>query len=185
MKNRIIFIMILSLIATVMCACSSNSTDYNRNQESHDLQRLCRIEVYSSENDTLINTIEDIDMLDQFNEFDSEVSYSMEDENQETENKLEDYTPLYRIVAYKSPVATYNNGELEKLSTTTIFKDSNIITMEISQDAIKSFSVPSEYLTFYEHITDEKMDFLISLISFSINDESRNPISISGQFDPK
>ena len=75
-------------------------------------------------------------------------------------------------MAYKSPVAVYNDGELEKLYTITVYKDTNIIKMEVSEETIKSFPVPSEYLTFYEDVTDEEMEFLMSLTSFSIDDES-------------
>lgn len=166
MNKKIDFAIILSLIVTTLCACSLSMTDNNRKHASQKLQRLYRIEVYSAESDTLLNTIEDSKILTQFNALDSEVSDFFN--NEEIKNVLKDATPLYRIVTYKSPAAT-NDTELEKLSTITIYKNTNIIMMEISENNIKSFSVPSEFLIFYENATAEKMEFLKSLASFSID----------------
>ncbi|MBU5439918.1 hypothetical protein KQI42_18050 [Tissierella sp. MSJ-40] len=171
MNKKIVFTIILSLIIAILSACSSGTTDNNREHTSQELQRLCRIEIYSAEDDTLINTIEDSDMLSQFNGLNN-VASDFTDNEEEIKNALKDSTPLYRIVAYKSPVAVYNDGELEKLYTITVYKDTNIIKTEVSEETIKSFPVPSEYLTFYEDVTDEEMEFLMSLTSFSIDDES-------------
>lgn len=170
MNKKIVFTIILSLIIAILSACSSGTTDNNREYTSQKLQHLCRIEIYSAEDDTLINTIEDSDMLSQFNELN--VVSDFTDNEEEIKNALKDSTPLYRIVTYKSPAAVYNDGELEKLYTITVYKDTNIIKMEVSEETIKSFPVPSEYLTFYEDVTDEEMEFLMSLTSFSIDDES-------------
>ncbi|SEM71548.1 hypothetical protein [Hydrogenoanaerobacterium saccharovorans] len=174
MSKKIIFIMSLLLI-TVLGACSIDTTKNDKEYTSQELQRLCRIEVYSSEDNSLINTIEDSDILFKFNQWSSEIT-GLSGEKNEIKEKLEDSESLYCIAAYKSPAALHKDGELEKNITVTIFKDTNMIKVEISPEAIKSFSVPSEYLTFYEDITDEKMQFLISLATSSLNDDKSDSI---------
>lgn len=76
---------------------------------------------------------------------------------------LEDYEPQYIITSFKTPAAIFNDGNLEEISNITIYKDTNMIKMQISPDTIKGYRVPSEYLTNYFEITDEVRDFLISL----------------------
>lgn len=171
MNKKIGFTLILFLIITLLCACSTNKADNNHKYTSQELQRLCLIKIYSAKDDTLINTIEDRDILSQFNQL-SNKNLNFTD-NEERKNALKGSTPLYVIVAYKSSAAIYNDGNLEKLYTITIYKDINTIKMEISKNAIKSFSVPSEYLTCYQNMTDEKMKFLKSLTSFSEDDKSK------------
>ncbi|QUH19967.1 hypothetical protein [Alkaliphilus sp. B6464] len=164
MNKKIIITIALSLI-TILSGCSIGTTTNDKEYTSQDLQRLSCIEVYSAEDNVLINTIEDSEVLFQFNELDSEVS-GFAGKGKEIEKMLEDSIPMYKIVIYKTPAATYNDGKLEKIVTITTYKDINMIKTEVSAETIKSFSVPSKYLTFYEDITDEKMEFLVSLASF-------------------
>lgn len=163
------------LLITVLGACSIDRNKNDKEYTSRELQRLCRIEVYSSEDNSLINTIEDSDILFKFNQWSNEIT-GLSGEKNEIKEKLEDSESLYCIAAYKSSAALHKDRELEKNITVTIFKDTNMIKVEISPEAIKSFSVPSEYLIFYEDITDEKMQFLISLATSSLNDDKSDSI---------
>lgn len=54
--------------------------------------------------------------------------------------------------------------ELEENITITLYEDTNIIKMEVSQESIKSFPVPEEFLIFYYEISEEDMSFYRSLL---------------------
>ena len=49
--------------------------------------------------------------------------------------------------------------------TITLYENSNIIKMTVSNESIKSFSLPENFLTFYYNISNEELQFLISLIN--------------------
>lgn len=163
-KKNILMIALL-LLAVTLAGCSIGTAASTKKHSSKGPENLSRIEVYSAKDNVLINTIEDSKMLLQFNELYKGVSdfAGRTDSDLEAKKNLGDSIPLYRIVTYKSSAALYNDGKSEKLTTITIYKGTNITKMEVSPKAIKSFSVPSEYLTFYETISDTKMKFLMSL----------------------
>lgn len=76
---------------------------------------------------------------------------------------LDNYDPLYRIVAYKSPAAKYSDDTLEKSLTITTYEDTSKIKLQISPENIKGFAVPAEYLIFYSELSDENIEFLNSI----------------------
>lgn len=128
--------------------------------KSDDLQRLSRIEIYSS-NGSLINTIEDKNILSQFNKIQgNDISYEQESEIKNTINNL---TELYTIISYKAPASRWNNGTLEKLMEITIYSDIDMIKEQIAPENIKNFNVSEEFMTFYVSISPEEKEFLLSL----------------------
>ncbi len=156
-KKLIIIIALLSLI-TVLDGCASKSTKAG--------QQLARIEVYSGVDNTLINTIEDKEGLLEFNQktaCEEQWDDDYMDQQEKIQEKLEGHKPLYIFTSYKKPVAMNNDGTLEKISEITVYKDTNIIKTQVSPDAVKNFTVPSEYLTYYFDSSDETIDFLVSL----------------------
>jgi hypothetical protein len=171
MKKYIIWLL-TAFIAITLVGCSEvisfeASTDDNT---TDNLQRLSCIKIYSATNQTLINTIEDKDILIKFiqnttfaEQWTNTGTDDSIDQQEKIRQKLEDYEPQYIITSYKTPAAIINDGNLEKISDITIYKDTNIIKMQISPDTIKAYRIPSEYLTDYFEITDEVRDFLISL----------------------
>lgn len=154
MKKYILaFTVILAALYLGGCGRESQS-----NKE--DLNRLTKIEVYSADDNILINTVEDKEVLIQFNKWvSSDFSYSEEDQDkwkQEAENSR----AAYSIVSFKSPAAMINDKTPEKEMTITVFENSNIIKQQIDPGNIKNFSLPSEFLVFYYEISDEDMEFL-------------------------
>lgn len=166
MIKKIIVTLMLSLVVALLCACSSVTSDRNAKESSPELQRLCRIDIYSAKDDSFIKSIEDPDLLNQFQKIEDEISELSDfSDNEKIADSLKNYTPFYQIISYKSPAAIYNDGELEKLSTLTIYTDTNVCKIEVAAENVKSFSVSSEYLAFYATLSEENMTFLSSLES--------------------
>ena len=160
MNRKIIIVLVLLLSFAMLGGCSKEKTG--------NLQQIKQIEVYNAEDNKLIKTIDDEETLIQFNRntaFEEELENVDEDTDKQAEirKELEDYEPQYIIISYKKPAALNNDGTLEKISEITVYRDTNMIMEQISSDTVKSLSIPSESLTFYYEISDERRDFLISL----------------------
>ena len=135
MKNIILFILLGILTAIGLAGCGAD-----RGNRGKDLQGLSQIEVYSSDGH-LINTILDEEILSQFNDLNYTDIPSDTDEEMDTlESKIEDLNVICTIISYKTPVAAYNDGSLEKLMELTVYEDSNIIKEQIAPETIKGAS---------------------------------------------
>ena len=159
MKNIILFILLGILTTIGLAGCGAD-----RGNRGKDLQGLSQIEVYSSDGH-LINTILDEEILSQFNDLNYTDIPSDTDEEMDTlESKIEDLNVICTIISYKTPVAAYNDGSLEKLMELTVYEDSNIIKEQIAPETIKGGYVPKEFLTFYVTVSDEDKNFIMSLM---------------------
>lgn len=135
MKNIILFILLGILTTIGLAGCGAD-----RGNRGKDLQGLSQIEVYSSDGH-LINTILDEEILSQFNDLNYTDIPSDTDEEMDTlESKIEDLNVICTIISYKTPVAAYNDGSLEKLMELTVYEDSNIIKEQIAPETIKGAS---------------------------------------------
>ncbi|WP_085833312.1 hypothetical protein [Clostridium merdae] len=172
MKKRVAITALSTLILVVFCGCSvitAFSTATSSHQESssyeepakqeEDSYQLAKVEVYSAKDDRLIKTIDDSELLSKLSE-ENEVA---DDADKLMQSTPENGVPLYNFVAYKVPVAKITNQKAEKIFTITIFENSNLIRTEVASEAIKSFPIPSQYLTFYEEVSKEKINFFLSL----------------------
>lgn len=158
MKRRMYILAICYLLSVFLVGCA-----LNKSSTKEDLQRLSRIEIYTSDGD-LVNTIEDENILYQFNSLDyNDTSFETDSEQDELKNTVESLPVLYTIISYKTPVSVYNDGTLEKEMEITVYENSNIIKEQISSDTIKGDSIPEEYLTFYITVSEEDKDFILSL----------------------
>lgn len=135
--------------------------DYSNNNVDNN---LAKIEIYSTQNNELIKTIDNKKIL---NEYNKKLSfYENYAENQENlKESIQKLKEQYKFISYKFPVAKIGNKELEENFTITLYENSNIIKMTVSNESIKSFSLPQEFLTFYYSISNEELQFLISLIN--------------------
>ena len=150
MKNIILFILLGILTTIGLAGCGAD-----RGNRGKDLQGLSQIEVYSSDGH-LINTILDEEILSQFNDLNYTDIPSDTDEEMDTlESKIEDLNVICTIISYKTPVAAYNDGSLEKLMELTVYEDSNIIKEQIASETIKGGYVAKEFLEFYTTVSDE------------------------------
>jgi hypothetical protein len=160
-KNLVI-ISFLMLLILAGCSKGANSTD--KKDTSTKLQNLSCIEIYSSDN-VLLKTIDDTDILKKLNVWNSDASSICygDDEIDEIKENLKNCTPIYFLEVYKKSASFMERGQLEKIYSITIYKDTNIIQINIEPTSVKSFKVSPEYLTFYEKISNKGMDFLMNL----------------------
>jgi len=162
MKKVICFLLMGILAAIGLAGCG-----VNQGGRGKDLQGLSQIEIYSSDGH-LINTILDEEILSQFNDLNyADVPSDTDAEMDTLESKAGDLNVLYTIVSYKTPVAAYNDGSLEKLMELTVYEDSNIIKEQIAPETIKGGYVPEEFLTFYVTVSDEDKNFILSLVELN------------------
>jgi len=158
MNKKLSIVIVLLSIVAVLGGCTSERTQAG--------QQLARIEVYSVEDNVLVHTIEDEERLLEFNEkttCEEQWDDDYMDQQEEIQKKVEEHKPQYVFISYKKPVAMKNDGTLEKISEITVYQDSNIIKEQVSPDAVKNFTVPSEYLTYFFESSDETIDYLLSL----------------------
>ena len=159
MKNIILFILLGILTAIGLAGCGAD-----RGNRGKDLQGLSQIEVYSSDGH-LINTILDEEILSQFNDLNyTDIPVDTDEEMDALESKIGDLNVICTIISYKTPVAAYNDGSLEKLMELTVYEDSNIIKEQIAPETIKGGYVPKEFLIFYVTVSDEDKNFILSLM---------------------
>lgn len=178
MKKGIAITALSTLILFVFCGCSvitafSTATSSHQESSNHevsakqeysakeeeDTYKLAKVEVYSAKDNRLIKTIDDSELLSRLSE-ENEIA---EDEDKLMQSTPESGIPLYNFVAYKVPAAIITDQKAEKIFTITIFENSNLIRTEVASEAIKAFPIPSQYLTFYEEVSKEKINFFLSL----------------------
>lgn len=158
MKNIILFILMDILITIGLVGCGVDKSDREK-----DLQGLSQIEIYSSDGD-LVNTILDEEILSRFNDLNyTDIPADTDEEMDALESKIGDLNVICTIISYKTPVAAYHDGSLEKLMELTVYEDSNIIKEQITPETIKGGYVPKEFLTFYVTVSDEDKNFILSL----------------------
>ena len=108
-------------------------------------EKMCRIEI-RNENNTDVITLEQQSQTDVDDFFD-------EDEWNECENFDEKLVSEYVIELYQEKTHTRvqpdKENTYEKIMEYTTYKDSDIVKVVISKDAIKSGGVSEEDLTFY------------------------------------
>lgn len=108
-------------------------------------EKMCRIEI-RNENNTDVITLEQQSQADVDDFFD-------EDEWNECENFDEKLVSEYVIELYQEKTHTRvqpdKENTYEKIMEYTTYKDSDIVKVVISKDAIKSGGVSEEDLTFY------------------------------------
>lgn len=155
---------ILLVLGLSICICTGCSAQQGKNYTMEDLGNLAEIKIYSAENDELIKTIDDEELLYQYNQCPFFGDSVTEEHQEELEKGTEGKKEQYHLVSYKYPAARFGRKELEENITITLYEDTNIIKMTVSEESIKSFSVPTEFLSFYYELSEEEMDFYHSLI---------------------
>lgn len=147
-----------------VCVCAGCAANPDAKYTREELDNLARIELYSAGSEDAAKVIEDADALYRFHQvaFD-EVEEPFEEQQEELEEAVEEAVEEYRFVTYKYPVSRFGSKEPEEDMSITVYENSDIVKMSVSQGRIKGASIPQEYLTFYYEISDEDMEFFLSL----------------------
>lgn len=162
--NKKIYIKIGILLVFGLCICAGCSAQQGGKYTLEDLDNLAEIKIYSAENNELIKTISDEEQLYQFNQCSLFYDSDIEEHQDELEKDLEGAKEQYYLVSYKYPVARFGEKELEENTIITLYEDTNIIKMAVSEESIKAFSIPEEFLIFYYELSEEEMNFYCSLV---------------------
>lgn len=146
-----------------LCICTGCSAQQGEKYNREDLDNLAEIRIYKAENNELIKTVTDEEQLYQYNHCSLFDDLDIEERQDELKKDLEEAKEQYYLTAYKYPAARFGGKELEENNTITLYEDTNIIKMTAADEAIKSFSVPEEFLTFYYELSGEEINFYRSL----------------------
>ncbi len=162
--NRKSQIKIVILLVFGLCICTGCSAQQEGKYTIEVLDNLAEIKVYSAKNNELIKTISDEEQLYQYNQCSLFDDSDIEERQDELEKGLEGAKEEYYLISYKYPVARFGGKEPEENTTITLYEDTNIIKMTVSEESIKGFSIPEEFLVFYYELSDEEISFYRSLV---------------------
>lgn len=152
------------LLVVGLCVFTGCSAQQDKTYTMEDLDNLAKIEIYSAENDELIKTVNDENMLYQYNQCLSFDDSDTEEHQEELEKSIEGAKEQYRFISYKYSIARFRSQEVEKNTTITLYENSNVIKMTVSEESVKGISIPQEFLIFYFEISDEDMEFYHSIV---------------------
>lgn len=159
-KNKLKTGILAVLVLSICTGCSAGQGEKYTREE---LDNLAEIRIYSAENNELVKTISDEEQLYQYNQCPFFDDSDLVERQDELKKDLEGAEEQYYLTAYKYPAARFGAKEPEENHTITLYENSNIIQMTVAEEAIKSFSVPEEFLTFYYEMPEEEMEFFRSL----------------------
>ncbi len=181
-KKSHIKIGILLVAGLCTCICAGCSAQQKNTYTAEELGNLAEIRIYTAENHELVKTINDEELLYQYNQCSVFDDSDIEERQDELKRDIEGTKEQYYLVSYKYPAARFGSKELEENYTITLYEDTNIIKMTVAEESIKAFSVPEEFLIFYYELTDEEINFYRSLTeSGAVSKEGET----SGQEDAK
>lgn len=149
----------------LLTGCSIFTTDKGYTRE--ELDNLAKLEVYEAGSDKLLRTIEDEEILYQYNQAAKDSVYVFAEDWEQKEKDLregaENAGASYYIVAYKYPAAKFGNKEPKKYTTIMLYQDTNVAKMVLDAGNVKSIALPEELLTFYYEMSEEESAFYESL----------------------
>lgn len=158
--NLKLMIMLVSGFLLFTGCSAQQEGSYTREQ----LGNLAKIEIYTAKDDTLLKTITDEETIYRYNQCELFENLDIEERQEELKESAENTAEAYYFVSYKYSAARFSRQETEKNTTITLYENSNMVKMTVSEDSIKAFSLPQEFLTFYYEVSDEDMAFYHSLI---------------------
>lgn len=155
MKKILSYGMILCLLLLAECGINSKET------ETEETEKKCKIEVQAAEEDTLLQTIEDQNTVNELLDM---------EQWEEAESLPEDLTPEYKLVVYQEETILLGQDpdeerDYEIIETLITYEDSPYVTEIISSDVIKNMEISEEYLTFNYIMPDEEVDALHNIVN--------------------
>lgn len=161
--NKKSYFIISILLVFGLCTCAGCSAGQGQKYTREDLDNLAEIKIYSAEDHELIKTISDEEQLYQYNQCMLFEDSDIEERQDELEKDLNEAKEQYDLISYKYPAARFGGKELEENTTITLYENTNIVKMTVAEEAIKSLSIPEEFLTFYYELPEEEINFFRSL----------------------
>lgn len=161
--NKKSYFIISILLVFGLCICAGCSAGQGQKYTREELDNLAEIKIYSAEDHELIKTISDEEQLYQYNQCMLFEDSDIEERQDELEKDLNEAKEQYDLISYKYPAARFGGKELEENTTITLYENTNIVKMTVAEEAIKSLSIPEEFLIFYYELSEEEINFFRSL----------------------
>lgn len=161
--NKKSYFIISILLVFGLCICAGCSAGQGQKYTREDLDNLAEIKIYAAKDHELIKTIIDEEQLYQYNQCMFFEDSDIEERQDELEKDLDEAKEQYDLISYKYPVARFGGKELEENTTITLYENTNIVKMTVAEEAIRSLSIPEEFLTFYYELSEEEINFFRSL----------------------
>jgi len=136
---------ILALL--LLAGCGANGPD-----KGEAAEKKSKMEIYSAQDDTLLNTIDDQEQLKQLLAIDTWKT---------ADKKPEGLTPEYRLCVYQEKTLLAGQSpdderDYELIETLTTFRDSSYVEAVFSPNVFKNVELAEDYLTFY-YLMPEKL----------------------------
>lgn len=153
--RKLFFVLLLGILLFVVGCGADTSTD-----EQKEPSKLCRVEIYSAQDNKLLTTIEEQEIINKLLE-----TYEWEF----VDNITEELVPEYKLVVYQEKTLLYGQDEdkerdYEIIETIMTFKDSSYIEASISESVVKNMKVAKDNLIYYYIMPDEVMNELKELV---------------------
>ena len=148
---------VLMIFALLLTGCGHNVPQDVHNDE----KKQSRIEVYSAQDDVLLQTIDEQDTVNKL----------LDTSSWETlESISDDLTPEYILLVYQEKTLLAGQDpseerEYELIETIITFQDSPYIKEIISNTVIKNTIIPEDVLTFYYSMPDDIQKEFSTLIN--------------------
>lgn len=163
--KKLIYLLVAALLCAGLGACAPQQepSEPEPDNADGDYEQIDQLEVYDADG-TLLNTVTDTELLQQFSRLCSEdITEEAYGKQAELQSTVADREVLYTIIAYQTPVALVNDGKLEKLIEMTVYADSAVIEEIFTPEATDIVPLLEKCLTFYMALSDADHDFLLSL----------------------
>lgn len=173
-KGILIISLLLAALTTSFsgCAAVSNAagisggdleSSVSQLPSQFENQKIAKIEVRSADDNHLIRTIDDRDVLAQFaKKTASDLAQGVTKTESETKSSESESSPNDVFVVYKNSAAVGGNS-LEEIYRLTTYADSSTIQVKISSNAVKNRKLPDNLLTFSFQTSDSVIVYLNSL----------------------
>lgn len=132
--------------ALTICVLFFTGCDSNAYQNvDKDMKKQSKIEIYSIQNDELLESIDNQETIKQLLEVD----------HWETVNSLpDDLIPEYKLLIYQEKTLLYGQNpneesDYELVATITTFQNSSYVEEVIPSDVVKNMIIPEDAMTFY------------------------------------
>ena len=165
-KPREIIIIFLFLSIIISSECVTTVTN-NGTLRSRATQPLSLAEVYSAEDSKWLKAIEDQNTLNSISTCLSPLTQQELQKQPRRTKALQHLKPQYLFRLYKTAAAHNNSGTPEKMLDVTVYKNANILRMQLPASTTKSKSLLADYLTYYYDAPAEVIAYFKSLAPHS------------------
>lgn len=130
-----------------LTGCGDKVSDSNNDEG----KKQCKIEVYSAQDDKLLKTIDDQDIVNQL---------LITNDWETAEGLSADLTPEYKLLVYQEKTLLYGQDpdeerDYELIETVITFQNSQYVQETISDSVVKNMTLPEDVMTFYYKMPDD------------------------------